>query len=276
MLITPDYFFGDLTIAQPAVSTNNIQWFINKYEPKLLVDLLGYSTYKAFMAGIQEDPIPAKWLALLYGSEYTNRYGNLDKWKGLIEAAEGVVLSVYNGEPISIVVGRGNDDYDPTDNADSTIIPPVVVGKKFAFEQRGFGTLRKDEYSVEGNILTLLNNIKFSALDTFFYKSSLEFAAATSDTGQKKSLIANYIYYWYIRDQVTETSGNGEKASDTQNSKSVSSITKQCRAWNSMSDSIKEMSCFLLANQSDYSDYYSYYSRNKCNELFRPINELNI
>lgn len=66
MLIDATYFIGELAIAnrdQPSVLAS-INLFIAKYEPKYLKLVMGDTLYAAYLAGIEEDPIPAKWTNL--------------------------------------------------------------------------------------------------------------------------------------------------------------------------------------------------------------------
>ncbi len=54
------------------------------------------------------------------------------------------------------------------------------------------------------------------------------------DETLKISPIANYVYYWYRRNDVSITTGIGEMETDSDNSVRVSSALKMCRAWNEM------------------------------------------
>lgn len=54
------------------------------------------------------------------------------------------------------------------------------------------------------------------------------------DEPLKISPIANYVYYWYRRNDVSITTGIGEMETDSDNSVRVSSALKMCRAWNEM------------------------------------------
>lgn len=66
----------------------------------------------------------------------------------------------------------------------------------------------------------------------------------------KISPIANYVYYWYLRDQQTYTSGVGEKSSDSQNAKDADPILKFMRAWNTCAE-LTETLQLLLASKKD-------------------------
>lgn len=257
MLIDKSYFFGDLQIAQPTQTevADNIDWFINKYEPKLLTQLLGYQLYKDLKAGMLTSPVDQKWLNLLFGVEYTNKQNKLTKWNGLIITDDGQALQILIGKPADIVVDRARDEYDPASGTSTTIIPDQFIGTTFIFSQRGIGPFRNDEYSISGNILTLLNGVKFSRNDTFFYLSGYDISLSPGSTVQNKSLIANYIYYWYQKDQQTTTVGSGEVNNASQNATNTTGGRKAARAWNEMAHMNRELYAFLEANRTVYPEY---------------------
>ena len=73
-LIDATYFGGEINIGQvetPPVS-QNLTWFIQKYEKDYLTLLLGETLYTDFIAGLLVDPIDAKWLALRNAILFTN------------------------------------------------------------------------------------------------------------------------------------------------------------------------------------------------------------
>lgn len=49
-----------------------------------------------------------------------------------------------------------------------------------------------------------------------------------------KEMIANYVYYYWKRDETTQSAGTSEVKTKTDNATSVNSIDKQVRAWNEM------------------------------------------
>lgn len=72
---------------------------------------------------------------------------------------------------------------------------------------------------------------------------------------RKKSLIANYVYYWYTRDQATQTTGVGEAATKTENAVRVCPAGKQVRAWNEMVDWIADLYGFIKYKSADYPEF---------------------
>jgi hypothetical protein len=81
-LITTGCFIGDIVIPNLTVSSvqQRIQKFIDKYEVMCLVKILGYPMYKDWLA----NPTSASNVALKNGAEYTNVYGFVQKWQGLL------------------------------------------------------------------------------------------------------------------------------------------------------------------------------------------------
>ncbi|HXS55730.1 MAG TPA: hypothetical protein VN726_06375, partial [Hanamia sp.] len=232
MLIDTSYFEAELSMGQitsPAVVAS-VNLFIEKYEEDLLTTLLGYPLYKAFMLGLADDPIDQKWVDLLNGAEYTYN-GRLRKWGGILQVPN-LNTSVINGaDPVSITVG-GAGDYDPVAESTTATIPAAMVGRNFTLIQRAYGPLKKGiEYSVSGNVLTLLNGLKFSQNDTYFYFGNGELVGVSPGTN-KRSPIANYVYWHYLKDNVSFTMGSGEVK--PKEDVSVSPRLKMVRAWNEM------------------------------------------
>lgn len=250
MLIDTSYFRGDLEIAQLSFApvAANVTRFINQYEPKYLQAMLGYAIYKDFIAGLLADPIDSKWTDLLNGAEYINQYGVLDKWPGLLQLIDGGASVVNGVEPYSVKVG-GAGLYDPATGTSTVTIPPEFVGKHLTFMQRGIGPLRNDEYTVNGNVLTLLGGLTFAVNDTYFYFGNGNFVV-DSGSGDKQSPIANYVYYWYLRQNATTTAGGGEALNNV--SLPVSPADKQRRAWNEMVNWNQKLTEFLYSNNAAY------------------------
>lgn len=168
-LINETYFVGDLNIpntSNPAI-LERLQWFINKYERKMLEDLLGYELWKLLDTQITQEeenspatPLP-RLASLLDGTEYTDTGGRLRNWRGL----------VY------------------------------------------------------------------------------------TESGAPCSLVANFVYWHWIKDQTTQTVGFGEVATQAQNATLVSPTVKQVSAWNEMSKQVQELWYFLNNNQADYPEW---------------------
>lgn len=67
-IIVPSDFKGENLIAQVASNVGSVdvtvQSFINKYEKKFLIELLGTELYAEFIAGLEVDPIDPIWTSL--------------------------------------------------------------------------------------------------------------------------------------------------------------------------------------------------------------------
>lgn len=75
------------------------------------------------------------------------------------------------------------------------------------------------------------------------------------DCDTKESPIANYVYWFFMYNNATQTSGVGEIIANTENSMVVSPITKMVRAWNEMCD-------FVHGTQQWFHDFYTEYDLN--------------
>jgi hypothetical protein len=260
--IDASYFVAELNVpnsGQPAV-LEKITWFIEKYEPIFLQKLMGYPMYKAFVAGINV-VAPAtpdiRWLNILYGAEYTDWQGYTQKWKGLIVTdnpiynlagglvykrpqyltagvtagfTAGVNVATFNG-------GNGSDDW----RGWTPIITRVGVMKPGV------------DYSwdMTTGVLTLLKpGDKFGNSEYFFVQFELrtDDGVPSVNITPNESCIANFVYYWLYRANVTQTSGFGEVITQAENSVNVSPRKKIASAWNEMSEWVKEFVYFMDAD----------------------------
>lgn len=274
-LIDRSYFIGALNIANTngVEAQERLDWFIEKYEPDLLIDLLGYPLYRAFMDGLTGAPVDQKWTDLLQGVQYTDQAGRLTKWRGIVSQPLDLINAIDASNTITVIVG-GSGDCDPVAESNSTAIPAALVGKDFIFEQRGFGQLRTDEYSISGNTLTFAGTKKFSSGDTYFYKAAT--LSLNSVTGSnKESLIANYVYWHFMKDLHTQSVVIGEVKNKSHNSMAADPTQKLVRAWNEMVRWIWEMKCYLDTNREDYPEWQERYLL-KFICKFQPTNEFGI
>lgn len=77
----------------------------------------------------------------------------------------------------------------------------------------------------------------------------------------KKSLIANYVYWHWLENEASLTSGTGEKSAISENAVNVSPAGKMVNAWNQMVYWNWELVEFLLSNPDDYPEFINHYSR---------------
>jgi hypothetical protein len=269
MLIDTSYFFGSLSIGQvttPAVNAE-LTALIKRLEPEYLQKLLGYSLKNDFLNGLQAIPIDSKWTDLLYGKDYTVS-GIPARWNGLISLADDVTAEILGAGAYSVVVGRGQT-YDPLPGSTTMIIPPAYVGKTLFIEQRGFGELRPDEFDVTGNVVTLLQGFTFSNDDTYFVKTASSLNV-TVGVGEKKSPIANYVYYHWMRTHVTASMGSGEVKAKSNSSDNVSPIDKMTAAWNEMVNWNQSLYPFM-----EYGNF-GYGPLHYCEDVYKFKNSLGL
>jgi hypothetical protein len=92
----------------------------------------------------------------------------------------------------------------------------------------------------------------------------------------KQSMIANYVYYWYQRDSVTDTTAIGETSVKADNSSSKESpAVKMARAWNEAAKWIYDLLCFLLSNIETYTEFKQVCVSDIVDE-FSSINQFNL
>jgi hypothetical protein len=119
-----------------------------------------------------------------------------------------------------------------------------------------------------------------------------------------KTAIANYIYYWYQRDQDTQTVGVGTVKTSNQNAVTASAADKVTRAWLEMMVISWQTLRFLNTNVDVYPEFtmpnwfncfclnwttwgfaddifgsevfYGFYGLYRIPDIFKPINKFNI
>ena len=99
-LITTSYFIREINLPGNVLSGTlaDIQPYIEQYENKLLVDLLGYPLYKVLKVEIDAAVYTTKWDRLVNGHEYTVSYQGADttvKWNGLINTELRSLLAYF-------------------------------------------------------------------------------------------------------------------------------------------------------------------------------------
>jgi hypothetical protein len=185
MIIDRTYFVGDLNIPNvgtPAIG-ELVDWFIAKYEPLFLRNVLGYELSKAFLAGLNEYMVDQKWTDLLEGVEYTDTQSKVRTWQGIVA------------------------EY------------PSLIGNQ--------------------------------------------------------SPIANYVYYWFVQNNHSQTAAMGEVKSQNENAAAYNPGQKMVRAWNEMSKWIVELADYLNAKKDIYTEWEKQDEWRMLNK-FRLINEFNI
>jgi len=103
--------------------------------------------------------------------------------------------------------------------------------------------------------------------------------SALKDNPDLQSMIANYVYYWFKRNETTFSGGISELKAKAENAVTVNSVDKQVRTWNEMVEMVREFDLDIAV----YPDWvkhryvrYRYWSVG-CGvpEIYYPINSLN-
>lgn len=90
-LTNKDYFYGQRQIPQVTEGSvlEELNAYIDSLEPKVLTCLLGSTMYVEFQAAydasviVAAPPMAQKWLDLVNGKTYVDKYGNNQVWFGL-------------------------------------------------------------------------------------------------------------------------------------------------------------------------------------------------
>lgn len=271
--IDASYFFGDLLIAQKSDSAvaGNLNWFIDEHEPRLLADLLGYDLYQAYAAGITAGTPLTKWTELRDGVAYTNRSGISTKWPGLRFSSSGTSMAPITDivrflDPVQFKIGDGGT-LTPAAGTIRYTNPILENIEKERLEifRNEYGILFPDLHFTKvtaDDFFELIAPDQFGADEEFTLKITIEQnAAATISAGAKKSLIANYIYWLWMANEASNTTGTGEKITANQNAVTASPASKMIRAWNQMVDWNKELIEFLLTKYDVYPEFVTHYPR---------------
>jgi hypothetical protein len=91
----------------------------------------------------------------------------------------------------------------------------------------------------------------------------------------KKSPVANYVYFHYMRDTHTQSTGIGEVKTKAENADTVSPSLKMIRAWNEMVDDVYHFWNFVYQYGTLYPEWTSTHVYNYRRE-FQKINQFNI
>jgi hypothetical protein len=92
----------------------------------------------------------------------------------------------------------------------------------------------------------------------------------------KASPLANYVYYWLMRDAITKTTQSGELRPKPDDAQIAEIKLKLVTAWSEMVDMTVQILDWFFANKNDYEDYVGRASGADVNNLITPINTMNI
>ncbi|MHB9057114.1 MAG: hypothetical protein ACYC2P_13370 [Paludibacteraceae bacterium] len=74
----------------------------------------------------------------------------------------------------------------------------------------------------------------------------------------EESILANYIYYWWVRKEAQQTTGMGQVKPGGENGMIVSSQNTSIRAWNEMVEWAHSLILFLDAHRTTYPEWVPY------------------
>ena len=123
MLITPSFFVDDISIPNnmsPMVF-ERINGFINKFEPRLLRDLLGNELYELLLSEKSE-----RMESLINGTNFIGYEGYNDYWEGLVHDKEQSLIAYYvyyQFEESNATQSVGLGTTIPNNNAQKAVTP---------------------------------------------------------------------------------------------------------------------------------------------------------
>lgn len=123
------------------------------------------------------------------------------------------------------------------------------------YRENVLGYLLNDEF--EAGLLEPTIDAKWTALRdgaTFEYRNRT-YKWKGFLRASKESPIANYVMWYYIKENNDKLSGVGTNKADTENSNIISPINRMVSIWQWMKNENDILRKFLLANESEYSNY---------------------
>jgi hypothetical protein len=125
----------------------------------------------------------------------------------------------------------------------------------------------------------MLNGIEYLGLDARMHKWQ-GFIASQDDTSIPKSILANGIYCYWLRNNASFSMGTGEKVIKSESSVNVSSVGKYSNAWNEMCDWLHEMIWFLdtysVGSNPAYTPTWWLQNRYYLLKTYQKVNLFNI
>ena len=258
---------GELFI--PGLDKDSVQekldYFISIHEPDCLRKLLGYEFFKLFTDGLNESSPEQKWIDLRDGVEFTGYNGRVKKWMGFTGLINAV--PVFGGgfrpsEQIQADVTTGFVSDTTTVTFDGTSGKKDYRGYKMIPERISTGTMWLDEdytwNAITGKWDLLKPGDKFQPLEKFnvTFEPYSNSSSSSSGTSVKQSLIANYVYYWYMREAASSTTGIGEALPVAENTQNANPAYKMQRAWMQLMDWVQELLEFMNQKRDDYPEFF--------------------
>jgi hypothetical protein len=305
-LIDSSYFIGPLTVAQlgqPAVA-NNLQLFINRAEPQFLEAALGYDLWQDFLTGLAQPVIDPRWLALLNGvqfksvSNWPNWYMgfNMYNWYYWLNSQRDMYFpgfatqtSFVNPTPLSptVTLIAGNVTGNPTANWPNPVVGANsytysgLANAVYTINRRGVGPLIQGiDYALSNNnqTFTLLAPGNVWGNGDVLIITLITVNNIGVPSNQYVSPIAGYVYYLWVRDQISMNTGSGIVQPNPENAERANPSWRMVDAWSQMVLDVFKLWQYLEAMYVQQGPtYYISYDRTKINyPFFQPINPFNI
>jgi hypothetical protein len=305
-LIDTSYFIGPLTVAQLGQQSvqNNLQLFINRAEPQFLEAALGYDLWQDFLTGLSQPVIDPRWLALLNGvqfksvSNWPNWYMgfNMYNWYYWLNSQRDMYFpgfatqtSFVSPTPLSptVTLIAGNPAGNPTPRWPNPVVGANsytysgLANATYSINRRGVGPLIIGiDYALSNN------NQTFTLLapgDMWGSQDVLIITITTANnvgvpSNQYVSPIAGYVYYLWVRDQISMNTGAGIVQPNPENAERANPSWRMVDAWSQMVLDVFKLWQYLEAMYVQQGPtYYASYDRTKINyPFFQPINPFNI
>lgn len=287
-LINSSFFTAEINIPNTGKLEVNesINMFINKYENSLLQRLLGYELWKAFMAS----PTEQRFIDLVNGVEYVNFSGKTKKWKGLIYGSDGnpiqqniVGYTQRKNEQIQVGVNPALVAGATTALFDGQFGKPNYIGEFPIFERVQYGSTMITNVNYTFDSLTGLFSFvevgdQFLPWEWFnitFNPVPITGYVPPDSTVTYYSLIANYVYWYWMKDNAVWNSGLGTASPNKRAAVDMSPAIKMVNAWNDFSCGVENLYDYLNNSKTVYPEYDSSISYLAFCE-FRKTNDFDI
>ena len=260
MFIDSSYFTGPFVIAQLGQQSviEDLNDFINRYEPNIMQAALGYDFYQAFLAGIEvgsDEEIEPRWNNLLNGVAFTDIYGIKKFFTGFAANQNGSNI-VYSQRGDLFIYGGITPGFPVNGNLYSDT---SLKTWNFEVEIFGAGTIEQGvdwNPTLNGGIQLTDPNYKVQYNERWvIHFTSRKNEIVPSGTVQKSAL-TGFIYYEYMKSLATQATGIGIVKSNSENSSMVSPVKKVVEAYNNSVRQIHILWELLQADQQAGSPVY--------------------
>jgi hypothetical protein len=305
-LIDTSYFIGPLTVAQLGQQSvqNNLNLFISRAEPQFLEAALGYDLWQDFLTGLAQPVIDPKWLALLNGvqfksvSNWPNWYMgfNMYNWYYWLNSQRDMYFPGFATQttfvsptPLSptVTLIAGNPTGNPTPNWPNPVVGANsytysgLANATYTINRRGVGPLILGiDYALSNNnqTFTLLAAGNVWGANDVLILSITTANNLGAPSNQYVSPIAGYVYYLWVRDQISMNTGAGIVQPNPENAERANPSWRMVDAWSQMVLDVFKLWQYLEAMYVQQGPtYYVSYDRTKINyPFFQPINPFNI